>query len=69
MDIAAARERGITVAATAGYGDDQVASHTLALILALARRIVAQRTALASDARLGAAAGASGGGYGAGAVG
>jgi D-3-phosphoglycerate dehydrogenase len=42
VDVAAAEERGIRVAATAGYGDDEVADHTLALLLALARRIVAQ---------------------------
>ena len=49
VDVDAARERGITVAATAGYGDDEVASHTLALLLALARRIVPQRMALAAS--------------------
>ena len=52
VDDAAARERGIAVAATAGYGDDEVASHTLALLLALARRIVPQRQALAATAGL-----------------
>jgi D-3-phosphoglycerate dehydrogenase len=57
VDDVAARERGIAVAATAGYGDDEVANHTLALLLALARRIVAQRSALAQDT-------ASGGGVG-----
>ena len=46
VDVAAATERGIRVAATAGYGDDEVADHTLALLLALGRRIVAQRAAL-----------------------
>src|SRR3954451_9363627 len=39
VDVAAARERGIAGAAPSGYGDDEVASHTLALLLALARRI------------------------------
>jgi len=55
VDAAAARERGIVVAATAGYGDDEVASHTLALLLALARRIVPQRAALAASAAAAAA--------------
>ena len=61
VDVAAADERGIAVAATAGYGDDEVASHTLALLLALARRIVPQRMVLTADA---AAGGAGGGGVG-----
>ncbi|HEU5318095.1 MAG TPA: NAD(P)-dependent oxidoreductase, partial [Chloroflexota bacterium] len=50
VDAAAAKERGIAVAATAGYGDDEVADHTLALLLALARRIVQQRASLADGA-------------------
>src|SRR5687767_6348720 len=45
IDVQAAAERGISVSATAGYGDDEVADHTLALLLALARRVVPQRTA------------------------
>ena len=53
VDVAAAAERGIQVAATAGYGDDEVADHTLALLLALARRVVAQRDALAAAATSG----------------
>ena len=53
VDVAAATERGIRVAATAGYGDDEVADHTLALLLALSRRIVAQRDALAASAASG----------------
>jgi D-3-phosphoglycerate dehydrogenase len=53
VDVGAATERGIRVAATAGYGDDEVADHTLALLLALARRIVAQRESLAAAAASG----------------
>jgi D-3-phosphoglycerate dehydrogenase / 2-oxoglutarate reductase len=59
VNVAAARERGIEVAATAGYGDDEVAGHTLALLLALARRIVAQRDALAADSAAAAGDGSS----------
>ena len=50
VDVAAAEERGIRVAATAGYGDDEVADHALALLLALARRIVTQHSHLAAAA-------------------
>lgn len=64
VDVAAAHERGIVVAATAGYGDDEVASHTLALLLALARRIVPQRAALVADAAAGAAGGSNVGSVG-----
>ncbi len=50
---AAASERGIKVANTTGYGDVEVAEHALALLLALARRLLPQRTALADDAGAG----------------
>lgn len=53
VDIAAASERGIKVANTTGYGDEEVAEHALALLLALARRLLPQRTALADDAGAG----------------
>src|SRR5688572_4988407 len=46
VDVRAAAERGIAVSATAGYGDDEVADHTLSLLLSLARRLVPQRRAL-----------------------
>src|SRR4030095_9088891 len=57
VDAAASAARGIAVAAPAGYGDDEVAAHTLALVLALARRLVTQRDALASDAARGGVVG------------
>ena len=53
VDVQAAAERGIPVSATAGYGDDEVADHTLALLLALGRRIIPQRQALAAAASAG----------------
>lgn len=46
VDVEAATERGIMVANTRGYGDEEVADHTLALLLALARRLVPQMQAL-----------------------
>ena len=39
IDIAAARERGITVVYVPDYGVDDVADHALALLLACARRV------------------------------
>jgi D-3-phosphoglycerate dehydrogenase len=39
VDVAAASERGIRVASVPGYCTDEVADHTLALILALERRL------------------------------
>ena len=39
VDIPAARERGITVCNTPGYGDGAVAEHALALMLAVARHV------------------------------
>ena len=57
VDDVAARERGIAVAATVGYGDDEVASHTIALLLALARRLVPQRQAMVAAAGAGGGAG------------
>jgi D-3-phosphoglycerate dehydrogenase / 2-oxoglutarate reductase len=46
VDVAAATERGIMVANTRGYGDEEVADHTLTLLLALARRLAPQLRAL-----------------------
>jgi D-3-phosphoglycerate dehydrogenase / 2-oxoglutarate reductase len=40
IDLEAARERRIHVANTPGYGVDEVSTHALALLLAVARRIV-----------------------------
>ena len=40
IDVTAAAERGITVAYVPGYGSVDVAEHALALILAVARRVV-----------------------------
>lgn len=40
VDLEAARERRIHVANTPGYGIDEVSTHALALLLAVARRIV-----------------------------
>lgn len=39
LDVAACRARGITVCHVPGYGDTTVAEHTIALILALSRRL------------------------------
>jgi D-3-phosphoglycerate dehydrogenase / 2-oxoglutarate reductase len=49
VDVAAARDRGIVVTNTSGYADEEVADHTLALLLALARRLVGQVKALTAD--------------------
>lgn len=51
VDVAAAQERGIAVANTSGYADDEVAEHALALLLALARRLVPQVKALSAAAQ------------------
>lgn len=40
VDLQAARKAGLTVANTPNYGDQAVAEHTLALLLAVARQIV-----------------------------
>ncbi len=40
VDLEAARERRIYVANTPGYGVDEVSTHALALLLAVARRVV-----------------------------
>lgn len=40
IDLAACKERGITVSNVPSYGDNTVAEHTLALILALSRKIL-----------------------------
>jgi D-3-phosphoglycerate dehydrogenase len=53
VDAEAARERGILVTNTSGYGDEEVADHTLALLLALARRLPTQQANLAADAAAG----------------
>lgn len=39
IDLAACRERGVTVCSVPSYGEKSVAEHTFALILALARRL------------------------------
>jgi D-3-phosphoglycerate dehydrogenase / 2-oxoglutarate reductase len=39
VDLAAAGERGVTVCNTPGYGDDTVAEHAVALMLAVARHL------------------------------
>lgn len=41
IDLAAAKQRGVMVANVPAYGENTVAEHTFALILALARKIVA----------------------------
>jgi D-3-phosphoglycerate dehydrogenase len=51
IDLAAATERGIMVANTPGYCDEEVADHALLLLLALARRLLPQVNALAASAR------------------
>lgn len=50
VDVAAARERGVTVCTIGSSGAEQqnVAEHTFALILALAKQIVPAHTALAA---------------------
>ena len=40
IDLGACRERGIKVSTVPSYGDNTVAEHTFALILALARRLI-----------------------------
>lgn len=39
VDLAAAKERGVAVANVPGYGENTVAEHTFALILALSRKV------------------------------
>ena len=58
IDVEAATERRIMVANTPGYGNDEVADHTLMLLFALTRRLIPQVDALraaASDADVRAA--------------
>ena len=50
IDLAAATERGIMVANTPGYCDEEVADHALMLLYALARRLYPQVRALAAAA-------------------
>ncbi|MCX6021858.1 MAG: hypothetical protein NTZ05_09030 [Chloroflexi bacterium] len=40
MDVAACRDRGITVSNVPHYEENTVAEHTFALILALSRKII-----------------------------
>jgi phosphoglycerate dehydrogenase-like enzyme len=46
VDVAAATERGIAVTVTPGANQESVAEHTFALMLALARGVVPQHTAI-----------------------
>src|SRR5262249_15587548 len=46
VDMAAATERGIAVCITPGTNQDSVAEHTIMLILALARQMVAQHNSV-----------------------
>jgi len=48
VDVEAARARGVTVTTTPGTNHDSVADLALALLLALARDVVAQHTAVAA---------------------
>lgn len=48
VDLAAARSQGITVCNCQGYGTPSVAQHTLALLLALATRLVDYNRAVAA---------------------
>jgi D-3-phosphoglycerate dehydrogenase len=57
VDVAAAQRRGIAVANTVGYADEEVADHALAMILALARKLLPLRAALAADASAGGSIG------------
>lgn len=50
IDLAAAAERGVKVARVADYCVDEVADHTLALVLALERHVVELATATAAGA-------------------
>lgn len=50
VDLEAARERRIYVANTPGYGVDEVSTHALALLLAVARRVVARDRAVRAGA-------------------
>jgi D-3-phosphoglycerate dehydrogenase len=46
IDVEAATERKIMVANTPGYGNDEVADHTLMLLFALTRRLIPQMDAM-----------------------
>src|SRR5207245_6035583 len=46
VDLAAATEHGVAVTITPGTNQDAVAEHTFALILALAKNVVAQHPAV-----------------------
>ena len=50
IDVEAATERKIMVANTPGYGNDEVADHTLMLLFALTRRLIPQVDALRAAA-------------------
>jgi D-3-phosphoglycerate dehydrogenase / 2-oxoglutarate reductase len=50
VDVAAATERGVAVTVTPGVNQESVAEHTFALMLALARSVVPQHTAIRSGA-------------------
>jgi phosphoglycerate dehydrogenase-like enzyme len=47
VDLAAATERGIAVTITPGANQDAVAEHTFALLLALAKKLIAQHAGVA----------------------
>ena len=50
IDVEAATERKIMVANTPGYGNDEVADHTLMLLFALTRRLIPQVDAMRAAA-------------------
>lgn len=53
IDVEAATERKIMVANTPGYGNDEVADHTLALLFALTRRLIPQVESMRAAAESG----------------
>ena len=53
IDVEAATERKIMVANTPGYGNDEVADHTLMLLFALTRRLIPQVDAMRAAAASG----------------